>query len=79
MGQSRRASAVEATTNIVVGFIVSYLVWVLIVVPLYHLPVSHTDNFIITCIFTVASWIRSYTLRRVFNRRTLREMGRAGT
>lgn len=65
--QSRLHSAVESGTNVVIGFVISYLVWVIVVVPLYHLEVSHADNFTITCIFTVTSLVRGYVVRRFFN------------
>jgi len=64
--QSRYASFVEATTSTVVGFIVS--VGVLeIVNRLWSLALDLGDNVTITCIFTVASIIRSYGVRRFFN------------
>jgi hypothetical protein len=65
--QSRRASLIESMTNIAIGFVVSMLVWMLIVAPLYGLPNDAKTNFTITAIFTVTSIIRSYMLRRVFN------------
>lgn len=66
-GQSRWHSAIEAATNIVVGVAVS---WVLTytVLPFYGYAPSIGQATEITGIFTVASMIRSYGLRRIFNR-----------
>jgi len=66
MRQSRLASAVEASTSTAVGFVVSVFVlagvnW------LWNLHLSVTDNLLITCIFTAASILRSYLVRRLFN------------
>lgn len=67
MEQSRIESAVEAAMNVGLGFFISLGVWIWIVVPIWDIPVTHTDNFVITCVFTVTSLLRSYTLRRFFN------------
>ena len=67
MAQSRRGSMVEAIVNVLVGYLVAVGAQIAIF-PLFgvHLPVS--DNLTIGLLFTVVSLIRSYCLRRVFNR-----------
>ena len=67
MSQSRLSSIAETMIGIAIGFLVSLVItaWVL---PAYGHPVSLSDNFQITAIFTVASIIRGYLVRRVFNR-----------
>lgn len=67
MSQSRRGSMIEAVANVVIGY------WIAVgaqmaIFPLFgvHLPVS--DNLMIAVLFTVVSLIRSYALRRLFNR-----------
>jgi heme/copper-type cytochrome/quinol oxidase subunit 4 len=65
--QTRLSSLAESVINVVVGFMVS-LVLTAIVLPTYGHPVSFADNVEITTIFTIASIIRSYVLRRFFNR-----------
>lgn len=67
MGQSRRASMWEAVTNIAVGFVVSMILQA-VVLPAYGHHITLSQNFQITVIFTVASLLRSYGVRRVFNR-----------
>lgn len=64
--QSRAGSLLEATLNTLSGFIVSYLVWMLVAAPLFNIPVNHSDTFWITVLFTAVSVVRSYVWRRVF-------------
>ena len=65
MKQSRLMSLVEAVTNVVVGYGVAVMAQI-VVFPLFGLRASLTDNLLIGAIFTAASIVRSYSLRRVF-------------
>lgn len=67
MSQSRRASLIETIIGLVIGFAVSMLITA-VVFPLYGLPVTLAHNVQITAIYTVASLLRGYCLRRAFNR-----------
>ena len=58
-------SLVEATANVVVGFVLALLTQV-VVFPSFGLAVSAADNLLIGIIFTAVSIVRSFTLRRVF-------------
>jgi len=64
--QSKRHSLLESITNTLAGFLVSLLIQ-LIIYPVMGIPVSFHQNLIITFIFTIASIIRGYVLRRLFN------------
>lgn len=66
MSQSRRGSAAEAVTNVLVGLIVSMIANA-IVFPIYGFNPSALDNIGITLIYTAISLVRSYCLRRAFN------------
>ena len=68
MSQTRLSSLVEAVINTAIGFVIS-LALTAIVLPAYGHQVSLSQNLQITAIFTVASIVRSYTLRRWFNAR----------
>ena len=70
--QSRAMSAVEAVTNVLVGYGIAVVTQVL-VFPLFGLTASLGDNLPLGIVFTAVSLIRSYALRRVFN--TLRPTG----
>ena len=69
--QSHLHSMIEAWVNIVIGFGIS-MAANLVVLPLYGYPVSVGDAFGIGLIFTAISLVRSYVLRRLFNRLTAR-------
>lgn len=65
-GQSRWASLTETVTNLVIGFVISVLITAA-VLPWYGHAVTMQDNIEITAIFTLASLVRTYALRRFFN------------
>ncbi|MDA0962042.1 MAG: hypothetical protein O2898_03885 [Proteobacteria bacterium] len=67
MPQSRRLSLLEAMTNVVVGYVLAVLTQ-LIVFPWFGLTASLQDNLAIGAAFVGVSLIRSYALRRVFER-----------
>lgn len=64
--QTKAMSAVEAATSTVAGFLVS-LVLTFTVLPAFGYPVTPSHGIGITAIYTVASVVRSYAVRRVFN------------
>ena len=67
MPQSRRMSLLEAVTNVVVGYVLAVLTQ-MIVFPRFGLTSSLQDNLGIGAAFVGISLIRSYALRRVFER-----------
>jgi hypothetical protein len=70
--QTRRGSAVEAATNVAVGYGIAVASQIMIF-PLFGIRVPVSDNLLIGLWFMVISLIRSYALRRFFN--SLRCMG----
>jgi hypothetical protein len=67
--QSKTHSLIESVTNIAVGYGVA-LGAQLVVFPLFGLSVPVRDNILIGLVFTGVSLVRSYVLRRIFNRFT---------
>ncbi len=68
MQQSKLETLVETTLNIGTGFIISWLVWMLLVPVFWPMHTSTLAvGFGLTCLFTVTSFIRSYFWRRFFN------------
>jgi hypothetical protein len=65
--QTKWQSFIESWANILVGYSLA-LVTQLIVFPLLGMTVTLDKNILIGLIFTVVSLVRSYTLRRAFNR-----------
>jgi hypothetical protein len=64
--QSKIMSAVEASTNVLIGYLVSVAAN-LVILPLFGYNVTVADSFAIGLAFTAVSLVRSYILRRVFN------------
>jgi formate-dependent nitrite reductase membrane component NrfD len=58
-------SLIETCASIAIGFVVSVIITAL-VMPAYGHQVTLQDNIEITLIFTVASIIRGYLVRRAF-------------
>lgn len=66
--QSRLSSLIEQILNVGSGFLISLIVWMYVIVPIWDFEVTLTENLAITIIFTVVSVIRGYAWRRIFNR-----------
>jgi hypothetical protein len=64
--QSRVMSLVEAIANVVVGYGVAVATQ-MVVFPRFGLSTTFSQNLQMRLIFTAASLVRSYALRRVFN------------
>ena len=67
MSQTLKGSLYEVWTNIFVGFGLNYFANLLIF-PLFGMHISHANNFWMGCIYTAISLVRSFVLRRVFNK-----------
>lgn len=69
--QSKRHSAVEAVANTTVGYGVAVMIQV-VILPQFGVSLPLSDNLKIGLWFTAISIVRSYALRRAFNRWHLR-------
>ena len=67
MGQSRRMSAVEAVVSTAIGYIVAVATQ-MVVFPIFELRVGVIENLGIGLAFTAVSVVRSYLVRRLFER-----------
>ena len=67
MKQSKKHSALESVTNVVIGLITS-IVTQMILYPILGIPVTFSQNLIITAVFFIISFVRGYVIRRFFNR-----------
>lgn len=65
--QSKRASFVESCVNVAIGYGVAILSQ-LLVFPMFGIHVPISSNLGIGLWFTAISLIRSYVIRRAFNR-----------
>ena len=66
--QSRLASLIESLTNVAIGMVVSFFGQI-VVSHWYNLPLNLAQNVQIVLFFTVLSVIRSYCIRRWYNRK----------
>ena len=67
MTQSRTMSAAESVANVAIGYGIALITQV-VVFDALAIPVSFGQNLCIGVVFTVVSLVRSYLLRRFFNR-----------
>ncbi len=67
MTQTRTMSAVESVTNVAVGYGIAVATQAA-VFPLFGIHATAADHLAIGAIFTLVSLVRSYALRRFFNR-----------
>lgn len=65
--QSKIQSLIESVTNTLTGLVTSFLIQ-LVIYPLLNIPVTFSQNVIITLTFFVASILRGYVIRRIFNK-----------
>jgi hypothetical protein len=66
--QSRLGSLIETGINIFIGFWVNYFAN-LMILPLFGLHISLTENFALGLMYTLVSVARSYAIRRWFDAR----------
>ena len=72
--QSKTESFIESFVNIFSGFVISLLLQIFVVAPLFKLQLSFTQNIAMTLLYTVVSIIRSYLWRRYFNQRLMNKL-----
>ena len=65
--QSRKMSFIESWANVAVGYLINFG-GQLIIYPLVGIHCELKDNLTIGAFFTVVSVVRSYCIRRWFNR-----------
>lgn len=67
MTQSRADSFMESLTNIAIGLAISMSANVVFIPPVTGQPIALRGNAVLAVIYTVISLVRSYTIRRLFN------------
>lgn len=67
MTQSRKHSAFEAVANVAIGYVVAIGAQI-VIFPLFGIHASTGEHLAIGGLFTIVSLVRSYALRRLFNR-----------
>ena len=67
MSQKRKHSVLESLVNVLTGLVVSFSIQ-LVIYPAMRIQVTIGQNILITFIFLIASFIRGYVIRRIFNK-----------
>lgn len=65
--QTRWGSFIEAVVNIVIGFIVAISAQ-MVIFPMFGIYTSTQEHLLIGLCFTAVSLVRSYLVRRFFNK-----------
>jgi len=65
--QTKIQSLIESISNVLIGYLVSVGSQI-IIFPMFNIHIPLSDNFMIGLWFTVVSLIRSYVIRRFFNK-----------
>jgi len=66
--QTKKHSIIESITQTIIGLGTSILIQV-ILYPIMGIPVTFSQNLIITAVFFIVSIIRGYFVRRYFSRK----------
>jgi high-affinity Fe2+/Pb2+ permease len=66
--QTKKQSLIESGINILIGFVIALFIGIFIF-KITGIKATYTQNFMSTTLFTIASFIRQYIIRRWFNKR----------
>ena len=66
--QTKYQSLIESFTNILIGYTTALLSQ-LAIFPLFDINIPLSDNLLIGLYFTLISLVRSYVIRRYFNKK----------
>lgn len=66
--QTKKHSIIESITQTIIGLGTSILIQV-ILYPIMGIPVTFSQNLIITAVFFIVSIIRGYFIRRYFSKK----------
>lgn len=64
--QSKKISLIESLVQTISGLIISFCIQI-VIYPALGIEVNLNQNFIITFVFFVASLLRGFIVRRIFN------------
>jgi len=67
-GQSKLQSILESSANIIIGISINYLANITILPLVFGIKLGPIQYGKLTLIYTIISLVRSYILRRMFNR-----------
>ena len=65
--QTKRQSLIESASGTVIGLVFSFIIQI-IMYPILEIPVSINQSLLLTSVFFIASIVRGYFVRRLFNK-----------
>ena len=65
--QTKKYSAIESIVNVLIGYLVA-VGSQMVIFPMFNIHIPTHQNFTMGLWFTLVSVIRSYILRRIFNK-----------
>jgi len=68
MNQTKLGSLIEASFNVAIGYAINFTANMLIL-PLIGFNISVAQNLLLGALYTIISVVRSYAVRRWFNKR----------
>ena len=66
MNQSRLVSLIEQILNVFSGYVLAFIIWVCIIIPVFNIETTIGESMLINLVFTVISVFRGYLWRRLF-------------
>lgn len=67
--QSKKSSALESLLNIVIGYCINFVA-TLLILPLFGVPITPSQNAGFGVAMIAVSFARSYCIRRLFNKKS---------
>ena len=65
--QTKQQSIIESVSGTVIGLVFSFIIQI-IMYPILEIPVSINQSLLLTSVFFIASIVRGYFVRRLFNK-----------
>ena len=65
--QTKQQSLIESASGTAIGLIFSFIIQI-IMYPILEIPVSINQSLLLTSVFFIASIVRGYFVRRLFNK-----------
>ena len=65
--QTKQQSLIESASGTIIGLVFSFIIQI-IMYPILEIPVSINQSLLLTSVFFIASIVRGYFVRRLFNK-----------
>ena len=65
--QTKQQSIIESVSGTIIGLVFSFIIQI-VMYPILEIPVSINQSLLLTSVFFIASIVRGYFVRRLFNK-----------